>query len=345
MNWISAFLKAWGRALVDSLPATAVAALGLGRPLVAIEPSPGGWRVTRPGGRRGTAPAEEVTRGMLANRVRRGEVPVLSLPEGDAVQARLTVPETALRALDEIVDTEIARLTPFRADDVAQARRVGSSEGGQVRINLTVVPKSRLMERVAALRAEGVEPGAAIAGAPPGDGPIGPWLDGDLLGLAPPRARHGTFAVVLAVTLLLGIGALVSPLASDWLLLRDLDRQRMTLATRAATILDQADRLAAAEARLMALNAFRSGQPRVTTLERLTAALPDDTWLTELSVEATGRVVLAGLSRDAAGLLRRLAATPDLTDVAFTGPVTRDGASGAERFRLSLSLASAGGGS
>lgn len=94
--------------------------------------------------------------------------------------------------------------------------------------------------------------------------------------------------------------------------------------------------------RLAALRDARSGAvPLVRVLEELAGTLPDGTWLDRVDLEG-GRIVLSGISADAAGLIPRLAAAPLFRDPVFVQPVVREAGRG-ERFAIALETGSADG--
>ena len=68
-------------------------------------------------------------------------------------------------------------------------------------------------------------------------------------------------------------------------------------------------------------------------LAALTAALPDDTWLSDLTLK-DGSLSVDGQSGNAAGLISLLAAVPALKDPSFTAPVTRTSDNKADLFSL-----------
>ena len=79
----------------------------------------------------------------------------------------------------------------------------------------------------------------------------------------------------------------------------------------------------------------------VRVLERLTALLPDDTYLDQFNV--VGREIeIEGTTRASATLVRALESTPMFEKVNYVAPVTRDPVTGAERFHFSIQFAGAG---
>jgi general secretion pathway protein L len=73
--------------------------------------------------------------------------------------------------------------------------------------------------------------------------------------------------------------------------------------------------------------------PLVEVLEDLSVRLPDDTYLQRFEVRH-GEARLFGISATASNLIRQLEVSPLLADVRFESSVTRDVASGRERFSI-----------
>jgi general secretion pathway protein L len=73
-------------------------------------------------------------------------------------------------------------------------------------------------------------------------------------------------------------------------------------------------------------------------LDRITALLPDDTYLDQFNV--VGREIeIEGTTRASATLVRALESTPMFEKVNYIAPVTRDPVTGAERFHFSIQFA------
>ena len=87
-----------------------------------------------------------------------------------------------------------------------------------------------------------------------------------------------------------------------------------------------------------AIAAARRQGDALQILAALTQALPDDTWLADLSLKP-GNLTMDGQSADAAKLIALLAAVPGLQDPSFTAPVTRTNDGKADLFSLRVGVA------
>jgi general secretion pathway protein L len=89
-------------------------------------------------------------------------------------------------------------------------------------------------------------------------------------------------------------------------------------------------------ATLIAAEHGRAGDP-LAVLSAVTAALPDDTFLTDLIIRG-GRLEITGQSKGAARLIAVLAASPVVKDPAFVASVTR-AENGSDAFSIRAGIA------
>src|SRR6185503_2979453 len=73
--------------------------------------------------------------------------------------------------------------------------------------------------------------------------------------------------------------------------------------------------------------------PVVVLIDRLSQAIPSNTYLTELNIE-NGEVHLVGLTNDAPALLEVLDSSDTLSDVRFAAPTMRDEGANQDRFEI-----------
>jgi general secretion pathway protein L len=77
----------------------------------------------------------------------------------------------------------------------------------------------------------------------------------------------------------------------------------------------------------------------LAVLAAVTNALPDDSFLTQLTLNHL-QLNIAGQSTAAAPLLAALSAYPTITDVTFSAPVTRDSESHKDLFAIQAAVRS-----
>lgn len=252
---------------------------------------------------------------------------------------RMRLPEAASATLREVVGYEIERHTPFAGDAVYFHAAVERTFPDAQRIEavVTLVPKSLVTEAIAetatwGLRVDRVE-------APTETG---------VVRLAVPRIRHrqpglkGAVTVLSLCAILLAAGSIGIPLWKKQQYLESLQaRVPGALAkARAANVLaEQID------GRRTDLNFLREElarfPPRSLLLDELTRRLPDNCYLTRLSVNE-GKVRLNGLVSAASEVIRVLEASPLLRGAAFDSPVVRDRQTDKDRFSISADIRGGG---
>ena len=261
---------------------------------------------------------------------------LLQLPPGMLLERTLALPLAAERDLLRVVGYEMDRLTPFRLDEVVWSCKALHRDAArkQLHVQLRIVPRAPLQPVLDALGRMGVVPACLEAGDAAGPGRAIP------LGSQPARSRLGRRADLLALA---GCGALAVVAAALPFVLQSVARTGIEArieATRAdvkeAELLRSQLARSATAAGAVAAERSQAGAP-LHAIALLTDALPDDTVLTQLSAQQR-KLTITGRSAGAARLLGTLAAHPLLRDPAFTAPVIRDDASGAEMFSIRAEL-------
>lgn len=247
------------------------------------------------------------------------------------------LPLAARDDLHQLLEFELDRLTPFKAEDVCFAWRIEATDPktGRMKVALEMAPKAIIDRAIdlAALHgrsfdrvelegaADGREPldlliAADDAGAGKG------WLDWLL--------RMLTFAL-LAVAVALPIQKQRNVLESLDLEIRAIRPQAeesLTLREQLGFFSDEASYLASA----------RDGRPTMTEiLAELTRLLPDHSHIQRLRIAETS-VDLSGLTDRASDILALFDQAPMFVTPKFISPVTRDQRSGKERFQIKAGL-------
>lgn len=243
---------------------------------------------------------------------------------GEVLERTLHLPLATERGLARVLTWEMDRLTPFAADELFWDYQVLGRDRAADRIGLrlTVVPKAGLEPRLRALGAAGLAPVALAVRR----------LGGGLrvIGLAPPGAADaaggpGRRAVAVAAggCAALAVAAAALPFVLQARALGAVEARIERLRPAIAEI-EALRRRAAGDAGAGAEGGVADGRrrPVLPTLAALTAALPDDTHLTALTLKGDA-LSLTGQSAAAARLIPALAAQPTFRDVAFAAPVTR----------------------
>lgn len=257
--------------------------------------------------------------------------------DNSCIDVAFSVPAAPLAELRQMIQTEVQFRSPFAEAVSLSFWTAREQPNGRWQIQAAVVLKARVADLVADLRANGVtlgqvwREGASLRYAAQPEWANGPQSDpGPLAILANlpstlklTLAGSGvllTSAAALTVSLALGAGRLSEPA----------DAARASLSE---------DAQASASLRNLDLSLARSAD-RLAMTGQLSGLLPDGFWLDQLAVEKD-TVTLTGYGPSAAEVTRLLTSLPELSDITFASPVTRDNTQSLERYRISATLAGA----
>lgn len=255
----------------------------------------------------------------------RGLPQVLGLPAARLLRRSLSLPAAALENLDAVLGFELDRQTPFKPEQVYFASRVLKQDAGskQVQVELLVVPRPVLDEAVAAL------------------GPLSDTLAGvDVLdargrrigvNLLPaerrasqPRTQPLIQAGLLLASIVLvffGLGQIVDNRVAAVESIQAESEAQRERAREVSALRSQLEDSAAA-ANFLAVQK-QTQASMVLLLDELTRRLPDDTFLTRLSVSGN-QVSLSGYSAQALKLVGELQKSELLKDAALNGGVQQE---------------------
>jgi general secretion pathway protein L len=251
---------------------------------------------------------------------------VVSLDAAPAMRRHLVLPRAVEPELAEILELEIERHTPHRAEDVYFFYRADRVTGAAktLAVTLVVLPRGPVDALIERLGASGLTPATITLS----DDSLMPGPALRLLTAAPRPAWNGAAGrqvrIAAGLALLLAVAAAISPL----LRLKSVAADLAVTAERArqgaeATLALQAQMRQLAQG-IEVVAAARAAAPSpLRVLDALSRLLPEDTWLTRLEL-AGGEITLHGRARDAAELIRHLEASPTVAKVAQLAPVARD---------------------
>jgi general secretion pathway protein L len=277
----------------------------------------------------------------LAARVRAADAVVLVLPASIVLRRTIDLPAAAARELASAVPFLVERHTPFLPGQARTAWRIAgrAPSPGRVQVELAATAAAPLERALAHLHDGGVPVSAVHVEA---DDRI-PRLDFARSGTRRPMrswiAEPWRPLLVAAAALILAGPVLVAGVVHMRL-------SRMEVALAASTTHpQQRERLRArlrADASLAAVLAARARAPEATdTLARVTAALPDTSWL--FSFDFTPQTLqLGGFSTDMPAAVARLQALPGIGKLEFRSPVIHDARADRDRFDILLRLQKAG---
>lgn len=316
---VRAFLYAWGRELLASLPVAVQRSFRPGN-----APRRFNWPLTDAAGPPSLADCQP----------ERGARGILDLPDAAVLLHSLTLPVAAARDLHHLIRYELDRFTPFNADQVYYAVRREPDSDARPRVTLALVRREFLDQCLSDCEALGLELEAVdvrdTSGAPMG------------INLLPAQYRLAGNQRGRVVTLALSLSCVVLVIASALLWLHNRESALSAMQAEVQQLRQQAGEVAAlrsvwdnSQGAMRFLIERRTRQPgRAQLLSELTGCLPSDTWLQSLEIDVDGQVDMAGLSARASGLIARIKDCPHLAEPQFQGVIQPDPASGRERFYL-----------
>ncbi|MFZ3321595.1 MAG: pilus assembly protein PilM [Usitatibacter sp.] len=269
----------------------------------------------------------------------------VALGPDEALVRRVTMPAATEENLRQVLEFEMDRLTPFRADEVYFDYRVVSRDvaAGQLGLQLAVARREAVDARVRELKDLGVSvQGVAIR---EDAGHAGTPLD---LLPSEQRSERGSSSerlvqrIVVGTVLVLLFVALVYPVYRK----RETFIELNPLVNQARQEAEKTDALARDLERQVGdynyLLARKHGTlPVLAYLEEVSKLLPDTTWVQQFDVKTTGKsreVTISGETASASRLIEILEGSTLLQNAAFRGTVNRGSQAGTERFLITAEV-------
>ena len=247
---------------------------------------------------------------------------ILRLPPGLLLERDVVLPLAAEREPERVLTYEMDRITPFTADEVFWTHTVDRRDraNGRLSLRLAMVLRAAVQDAVASLGQAGLVPAALEA----------PSADGTMrrIVLAHPDSRRArlerrVLTGVQAVCGALAVAAFVLPFILQWSASRRIEAQIGRLQPRVAEAEQLRQRIASTTAGVDVIAAERLHVgDAISVLAAVTALLPDDTSLTDLTLRQ-GKLTISGQSAEAVRLIAALSGNPALHNPEFTAPVTR----------------------
>ena len=259
----------------------------------------------------------------------------LRLPAGVLLERQLVLPLLAEREAGQVLGYEMDRFTPFRSEELVWSWALERRDRarGRLHLRLTFATRESLRPLLEALARAGAVPTALEEAIEGGTRRIALGRDG-----GPGWQRRG-LAAAAGVCAALAVAAVVLPFVVQQGASRAVERRFATLQPAVAQVerlrRELAGRVAGVD--VFAADRARLGDP-LEVLAALTDALPDDTFLTELSLRQ-GKLGLTGQSAAAAQLITALSADRVIRNPAFAAPVTRVVNGRADQFSIRADVA------
>ncbi|WP_428390402.1 PilN domain-containing protein [Lichenicoccus sp.] len=265
---------------------------------------------------------------------------LLRLPPDSLLSRDVTLPLAAEAGFERVLHYEMDRLTPFAADDVFWSARVlrRNKDSGRLDLRLSLVPRAWLAAPLETLaEAGGRLTALEVAG--------GASVQRIAVAHEPGRARLRERRLLLGAAGLcaaLALVAIVLPFVLQSVESAATESRIPGLQPRVDVVeaLRRRLRTAAAGADTIA-DARRRVGDTLAVLAALTRVLPDDTYLTDVTLR-DGIVTLTGESAGAVKLIPALSADPTFVAPAFSAPVTRIESNNSDLFSIRAQVAGAG---
>ncbi|HYE36181.1 PilN domain-containing protein [Methylocaldum sp.] len=259
---------------------------------------------------------------------------LLRLTPGQAMRKTLKLPLAAEENLSRVVAFEMDRLTPFKSDQVYYAARQleRSPATRQITVELILTPRNKLDALLEELAVWGWRPNIVDMA---GDSPLGAY---DLLPEKyrsprnpwPYRINLALAALIVLLVIVLG----VLPIWSNRSLALDLEQEVKKASKTAKEVESLRHEMEDLVHQTRFLQQRKRAEPAmVDMLQELTDVMPDQTWLNGLQYR-DHRLVIQGQSPSASALIELIEASPFFQNTSFVSPVTKDTASGLERFQI-----------
>ncbi|WP_454918099.1 PilN domain-containing protein [Xanthobacter sediminis] len=270
----------------------------------------------------------------------------LALDGGRMLLRPLELPRAAAPYLDGIVRAQIDRLTPWPANEVLYGWTAPEDTADErIRLMVAATPRAPITPMMARLRGLGAGPVCVVAALEPSAGGATVRLLDQAAGQAAAGARLRSALVgVLAGAALLATAALVVSDFAARSLDEELEGIQQTIAATRRQLMAARDGQGAGGSALRALEQRKREVPAaVLVLEDLSRVLPDDTYVTDLQLDAgqvpSGQLRIAGISAAPADLIRLMEQSGRFTQATFVAPTTPQPDGHGARFDIEARLA------
>ena len=261
-----------------------------------------------------------------------GSVIEIVVPPAAILERRLDLPGESRPYVGSVVQHQLETLFPWRAADVLHTSHIEDRGGGRLDVTVRATTRSAITSALAAAAACGAREVLVTDGSEAGGIPVA--MAAASRGKADATrmiAHYAIVALLLSAAAVLGWTSYVG-----WSLEADIASLDEAIADRRAVLKRASDARGQAGGGLEAKK--RQSVVAVATLEALSAILPDDTYLTELSLDA-GRLRISSFSARATELVPLLEGSGKFRNASFSAPMTRLPGRSQDRFSIEAVLA------
>lgn len=267
---------------------------------------------------------------------------VLLLPDHYVLSKIISLPQATSSRLENVLQFEMDRNTPFKAEDVYFNYQILNHDTAQqtIQVKLEIVTRTVLDELISQLVSQGITPSSVV----PQSLSLSE-IDNPAMSLLPrqngtdkrrqaQRKRQQKVWIALVLIALVALWGLYQRYQRVEVLTQQIEEPR-ALAQQAKKLRSTLEQLQESQQFLFAR---KTTSPSVLILLReLTSIIPDNTWLTRLVIK-DGEAALQGESANASALIGLIEETDQFQNVRFSSPVTINSRTEKERFSISAQL-------
>jgi general secretion pathway protein L len=329
------FLSSWSKGISNSIPYQLKSLVGFGQYYTVIESKEvsltisqfheGYFTNSKP---LNTLDLEAVSRGYDG-------VPVLIVPDEDSITLNLSLPKSALRSLDQLLEEEIQRLTPFEVSEVNISYEIATLENSQVTVETHIVPKSKLNAISTRVKQFGLLPRIAVVDR----SKLSDAENFNILG-------HGTdptktklfFNTKVIIFFILFLTAIASPFAKLQINIDKAETISRNLRSQVTEIQLKRNKLTRLKNQSQVIRNFAQDRTAIIDLLNLVSdAVPPTAWLTRYST-SNETLTIHGFALNASQVLSELAKIKTLSSPTFQSPIIKNAADNLERFHITAKL-------
>ncbi|MEP4627170.1 MAG: PilN domain-containing protein [Tateyamaria sp.] len=272
--------------------------------------------------------------GPVVAAMKRTVVVDVQVPEHSILSRALEIPRAAKSKINEVALLDLMRKTPFSPQEVHLASAASKPREGFIPLRQWLIKRNEAEGLIKRLEAPGVKVRKLLVDN--ADGPVlldrrreiaqgAKWL----------RALNASLAGVCVTTVLIWWLYPAWQASSSLPVLLETNTQKQQTVFELRQELDE--RLNAATTDELFVRQIVARVRLVDLLRNLTVALPDEVWISDMTLRG-GTVLITGETKaSATGLVLTLAERSGFSNPRLSGPVSRTRA-GAEQFQLAISL-------
>ena len=329
------FLSSWSKGISNSIPYQLKSLIGFGQYYTVIEIKEVSLMISQ--FHEGHFTNSKSLRVLDVEAVRQDYdgTPVLIVPDGDSITLNLSLPKSALRSLDQLLEEEILRLTPFEVSEVNISYEITPLENGQVNVETHIVPKSKLNEISKRVEQFGLLPRMAVVDR----SKLSDAENFNILGHETDPAKTKLFFKIKAIIFfILFFGAIASPFVKLQININKAETISRNLNSKVTAIQLKRNKLIRLENQSQVIRNFAQNRTAIIDLlDLVSEAVPPTAWLTRYST-SNGTLTIHGFALNASQVLSELAKIKTLSSATFRSPIIKNAVDNLERFHITAKL-------